>query len=82
MAEKKFRRPACQAPAYGFRIGSQCGRPAVWTIGSDGFGAKRGKKVCDDWTCRSWGSGGYPVSMRRIESPSETKARLLAEQNA
>lgn len=78
--QTKFRRPKCQAPAYGFRHGQQCGRPAYWTIGSDGFGAKRGARVCDDWVCRSWGSGGYPVLMRRIESPTETATRLAAEE--
>ena len=41
-------------------------RKAVWRIGSDGFGAKRGARVCDNYSCRSWGSGGYPVTMHRV----------------
>lgn len=80
MAEK-FRRPKCQAPAYGFRIGKQCGRPAVWTIRNAFASDANGRRVCDDWSCMSALTHGYPYEARRIESPSETAARL-AEQNA
>lgn len=44
-----------------------CGRrKAVWRTGSDGFGAKSGTKVCDNYTCRTWASGGYPVTFHAV----------------
>jgi hypothetical protein len=42
-------------------------RKAVWRVGNDGFNAKRGAKVCDSWSCRAWGTGGYPVTLHPIE---------------
>lgn len=39
---------------------------AVWRVGSDGFNAKRDARVCDNYPCRSWGSGGYPVTFHRL----------------
>jgi hypothetical protein len=48
-------------------------RKAVWIVGSDGFSSRPGKKVCDDWSCRSWGSGGYPVTFRRIEKKATVR---------
>jgi hypothetical protein len=42
-------------------------RKAVWRTGSDGFAAKAGKKVCNEWVCRDWASGGWPVSFYALE---------------
>lgn len=41
-------------------------RTAVWRVGSDGFSAKAGRKVCDAYACRSAATGGYPVTLHRI----------------
>ena len=41
-------------------------RKAVWVVGSDGFSAKAGRRVCDNFACRSAATGGYPVTLRRI----------------
>jgi hypothetical protein len=38
-------------------------RKAVWRVGSDGFGARKGAKVCDNYGCRTWATGGYPVTL-------------------
>lgn len=45
-------------------------RKAIWRTGSDGFGSKKGSKVCDSWACRSWASNGYPVTFHRLEKAS------------
>lgn len=42
-------------------------RNAVWHVGSDGFNARKGALVCDNWTCRNWGSGGYPVTFHAVK---------------
>jgi hypothetical protein len=43
-------------------------RKAVWRLGNDGFSAMRsGTKVCDNWGCRSQATGGYPITLHRIE---------------
>lgn len=46
-------------------------RKAVYRTGSDGFGAKKGAKVCDTYACRSWASGGYPVTFHQFPAPSK-----------
>jgi hypothetical protein len=38
----------------------------VWRIGSDGFSAKSGALVCDNYACQTWGTGGYLVTLHRI----------------
>lgn len=56
-ATRKSRRK-CQA--------ERCSRVAVYRVGSDGFNAKSGKLVCDNYACRSWGTGGYPVTLHAV----------------
>lgn len=46
---------------------------AVWRTGSDGFNAKAGSKVCDNWSCMQWASGGYPVTFFRIDKKGAGK---------
>jgi len=41
-------------------------RKAQRRIGSDGFSARRGARVCDNYACRTWGTGGYPVTLHRL----------------
>lgn len=41
-------------------------RKAVYRVGSDGFGARAGARVCDDYSCRTWASGGYPVTFHWV----------------
>ena len=41
-------------------------RTAVWRVGTDGFSAKAGRKVCDSYGCRSTATGGYPVTLHRL----------------
>jgi hypothetical protein len=50
-------------------------RNAVWVTGSDGFSSKSGSKVCDDFVCRSWASGGYPVTFRRVTKAMSTHGK-------
>lgn len=64
MARKSRRK--CQSPYCKGRTG--WGHTAVWRIGSDGFSAKSGHIVCDTYACRSWGTGGYPVTLWRLTS--------------
>jgi hypothetical protein len=40
---------------------------AIWRVGNDGFSARPGARVCDNFGCRSWGSGGYAVSLWPIK---------------
>ena len=42
---------------------------AVWRTGSDGFAAKTGTQVCDNYSCRTWASGGYPVTFHVLLRP-------------
>jgi len=51
-------------------------RKAVWRVGSDGFGAKTGAKVCDNWSCRQEVTGGYPVTLHRAGEVAARRARL------
>jgi hypothetical protein len=57
-------RAKCQSPNCKGRTG--WGHKAVWLVGTDGFSAKSGAKVCDNYACRSWATGGYPVTLRRL----------------
>lgn len=41
-------------------------RVAVWRVGSDGFSAKAGRKVCDAYGCRASATGGYPVTLHAV----------------
>jgi hypothetical protein len=41
-------------------------RNARWVVGSDGFGARAGAKVCDAYACRLWADKGYPVTYRAV----------------
>jgi hypothetical protein len=41
-------------------------RKAIWRVGSDGFNARRDARVCDNYACRTWGTGGYPVTLHRL----------------
>lgn len=59
-------RRQCQSPNCSGRNGWH--NRAVWRVGSDGFSAQTGKLVCDNYACRSWGTGGYPVTLHRIEA--------------
>lgn len=45
-------------------------RKAIWRVGSDGFGAEAGAKVCDAFVCRVSKTGGYPVTLHRIKEKS------------
>jgi hypothetical protein len=40
---------------------------AVWRVGSDGFNARSGAYVCDNYVCRLWADGGYPVTFKPIK---------------
>jgi hypothetical protein len=63
MATKSRRK--CQSPYCKGRTG--WGNLAVWRIGNDGFSAQpAGTLVCDNYACRSWGTGGYPVTLRAV----------------
>lgn len=44
-------------------------RNAVYRTGSDGFSSRPGSKVCDNWVCRTWASGGYPVTFHALVTP-------------
>lgn len=57
-------RRKCQSPYCKGRTG--WGHLAEWRVGSDGFSAKSGVLICDNYACRSWGTGGYPVTLHRI----------------
>lgn len=43
-------------------------RRAVWRVGLDGFSAKAGALVCDNYGCRTWADGGYPVTFNPIKA--------------
>lgn len=63
-AKPRKSRRLCQAPSCKSAFAPR--NVAVYRVGSDGFGAKSGKLVCDDYSCRSWASGGYPVTFHAI----------------
>ena len=62
MARKSRRK--CQSPQCKGKTG--WGNLAVYRVGSDGFSAQTGKLVCDNYACRSWGTGGYPVTLHAV----------------
>lgn len=61
---RKSRRK-CSSPQCRGRYG--WGHLAVWRVGTDGFSAQAGKLVCDNYACRSWGTGGYPVTLHAVD---------------
>jgi hypothetical protein len=42
-------------------------RKAVYRVGSDGFNSRSGAYVCDNYVCRLWADGGYPVTFKLIK---------------
>jgi hypothetical protein len=40
---------------------------AIYRVGNDGFGARTGALVCDNYACRTWASYGYPVTFHAIK---------------
>jgi hypothetical protein len=64
MATTKKIRRKCQSPQCKGRTG--WGHMAVYRVGNDGFSSKPGALVCDNYACRSWATGGYPVTLHAI----------------
>lgn len=69
MATKSRRK--CQSPQCRGRYG--WGNRAVYRVGNDGFSSQKpGTLVCDNYACRSWATGGYPVTLHSVDPPENS----------